>query len=395
MLDLRKLHEQLADFRTHERTMRDRRTEQLARARAALEACAGADWAALRDRVQACDPSPLVAELRDDPTARYAAPERPTPLTIVAADGSQIYPDRHVEPTFFLLNISKIAFQYGTTEPPVLDAVPDLHFRERLDAHFDATLGSVTTEVVSALRDEAELRMLLDTARDAICDGRPLVALADGTLIRWMLRGMRNRAVEEELIARYASMLRSFRDEALPLASYISRPANTEVVNFLRVVLAEIGALTPLVDTGAVPEGAPLEGLLDRTLMQAVLDVGERSAVFQSTSHIQASYEAESAICYVYVKIPVGAHRSEIARIECPRWVADAPALLDTIHALVLDECQKGDGYPIALSEAHERAVVRAPEREAFFRLLDRTFRRDGLPAQGSRKRFSKQRPRV
>jgi len=75
--------------------------------------------------------------------------------------------------------------------------------------------------------------------------------------------------------------------------------------------------------------------------------------------------------------------------------VADDASLVDRIHATVLRECSKGDGYPLALSEAHERAVVRAPEREAFFRLVERRLQQSGLSPTNSRKRRSKQRPRV
>jgi hypothetical protein len=139
----------------------------------------------------------------------------------------------------------------------------------------------------------------------------------------------------------------------------------------------------------------PLAGLLDRHLFDEHLDAGERSAVFGSTSHIQREYPEGNEICYFYLKVPVGEQQTEIARIELPAWVADRPAVVDRIHAVTLTECVKGDGYPLILSEAHERAVIRAPEREAFQHLLDRTFRRAGLPHTGSRKRRSKQRPKV
>jgi len=81
--------------------------------------------------------------------------------------------------------------------------------------------------------------------------------------------------------------------------------------------------------------------------------------------------------------------------VEIPAWVADQPSFVDLIHSVLLAECKKGSGYPLVLAEAHERAVIRSHEREAFQRLLDQTLRRAGLPATGSRKRQSKQRPKV
>jgi hypothetical protein len=344
-----------------------------------------ARWTEVRDAVDAEEPRRLVARMQEAPATTYAAPKRPPEITVVATDGSQIYPDRHIEPTYFLLNISRVAFQYGTTEPPILASTPDLRFREDLSAHFDALLGTMTPELVSALRDEQELEHLLQTARGAHVAGRPLVALADGTLIRWMIRGMHNRSVEEQLIAAYGALLQGFADDRLPLASYISMPGNTEVVHLLQFDRDELDA----------PESDDtLTGVLDRTLFNAVLGMGERSAVFRSPSRIQSEYAARSRICYTYLKVPVPGG-AEIARLEVPAWIADDPALLDRLHSVVLDECRKGEGYPIALSEAHEHAVIRAAEREAFARLMERRLRRSGRPVTGSRKQRAKQVPRV
>ena len=46
------------------------------------------------------------------------------------------------------------------------------------------------------------------------------------------------------------------------------------------------------------------------------------------------------------------------------------------------------------LAEAHERAVIRAREKEAFYRLLDHDFRAAGVPLPVSRKAASKLAPR-
>lgn len=390
MLDLGRLRAQIDDFQTYQANTLDRRARQRERAVRQLQDLGGR-WTEVRDAVDAAEPKPLVARMQERPTRAVDASARPEAVTVVATDGSQIYPDRHVEPTYFLLNVSRIAFQYGTTEAPVLDTVPDLRFREDLDAHFDDQLASMTTEVVSALRDEMELDQLLDVARTAGIEERPLVALADGTLIRWMIRGMHNRAVEERLIAAYTERLQGFADDRLPLCSYISMPGNTEVVNLLRFDADELD-----VEADVLPNGDPtLTGLLDRVLFDAVLQDGQRSALFQSPSRIQREYGAGTEICYFYLKVPAASGDGEIARVEIPAWVAHDANRVDLVHSVVLDECRKGEGYPVALSEAHERAVIRAPERDAFLDLMDRRLRQAGLPTTGSQKRRSKRTARV
>jgi len=68
---------------------------------------------------------------------------------------------------------------------------------------------------------------------------------------------------------------------------------------------------------------------------------------------------------------------------------------VDLVHAVVLDQGRKGAGYPVALREAHERAVVRAADRERFFTLLREALVKNGVKVAFSRKAVSKRRPAV
>ncbi|MFB3133588.1 MAG: DNA double-strand break repair nuclease NurA, partial [Rhodothermales bacterium] len=182
MLDLHQLRQQFADFNAYQSREQARLKDKLWQALEALNDCSP-HWRALQEQAEATPHSWLVAGLRDDPTRRYPPIDRPTPITVVATDGSQIYPDRHVEPHCYLLNISRIAFQYGTTERPLMESVPRFEYRrEAFDEAFDQVLGTATADVVSALRDEFELAALFDVAQKARMPGRPILALADGTL---------------------------------------------------------------------------------------------------------------------------------------------------------------------------------------------------------------------
>jgi hypothetical protein len=385
MLDLQRLQPQLTAFNGYQAQEQALLVAKQAQALAVLRALDGV-WEQWREQQPVGRPNWLTAGLRSSPVAVVQAPVRPTPMTVVAADGSQIYPDRHVEPSCYLLNISRIAFQYGTVERPIMESVPMLKYhRADFDPFADDVLETATAETVAALRDERELQALFDIACAARLPGRPLVALADGTLIRWMLRGLRNHALEQHFIARYTQVLEGFRRERLPLASYISLPGSTEVVNLLRVVRGE---------TEETPPEQSLAGLTDRRVFEQTLRPGERSATFESASRIQKDY-GESRICFFYLHLPVRTGGTEVGRVELPRWVADEAALCDLVHAVVLSECEKGDGYPMILSEAHEQAVIRAHERERFYELIERQMVRAGMPVTSSRKAASKRRPMV
>jgi NurA-like 5'-3' nuclease len=101
-------------------------------------------------------------------------------------------------------------------------------------------------------------------------------------------------------------------------------------------------------------------------------------------------YGAEAAIEFVYLNVG-----DEVARVEVPAWVGDNPALLDLVHATVVDGCARGWGYPPALSEAHEQAVIRGSEREAFLRMAMEALNVEGQPAMVSAKGLSKNRRAV
>ncbi|MBM2825197.1 MAG: hypothetical protein HW402_861, partial [Dehalococcoidales bacterium] len=80
----------------------------------------------------------------------------------------------------------------------------------------------------------------------------------------------------------------------------------------------------------------------------------------------------------------------EIARVEIPQWVAKNESLLGLAHTLVLDQCRRGKGYPVALSEAHEQAVVREADRQNFWQLVESSLIEEKMPSPVSGKSFSK-----
>ncbi len=92
------------------------------RARELLSACSS-DLDALRAKVQYVarnEDASLrcalpVSEALD---SHFPAPALPGPVTILAADGSQINPDRHAEVEFSLINVGAIQVRRGSAAPP-------------------------------------------------------------------------------------------------------------------------------------------------------------------------------------------------------------------------------------------------------------------------------------
>ena len=129
---------------------------------------------------------------------------------------------------------------------------------------------------------------------------------------------------------------------------------------------------------------SPLDGISDAVLMRQILKPGQRSPVFRSSSKILESY-GRHWIHFFYVHVG-----QEIGRVEVPEWVAQDESMLELVHACICDQAEKGQGYPVALSEAHERAVVRSADRESFYRFLRDTYVKNDMRAHISTKSFKK-----
>ena len=341
------------------------------------------EWAATRaQRERLPKPSWLVADCRDkSPSEICRLPyDSPAEYTALATDGSQIPLDRHAVAPCFLLNVGEIALHYGSGERPHLASKATLHYR---DEDLYQTEGSgdpvpLSDKIIAnrrLLAESAALAELIRTHKD-----RHAVALVDDPLIVWTPQGESERE-QRRVIDAFCEMLAAGQEAGTPVAGYVSRPGHRDVVGALRLTLCEHGCEHSPADLCA-----KLVHLTDAQLFGKLLtQPGDRSPVFGSAARSLDMYPAAQRVTFFYFH-----SGSEIARVEIPWWVAEDTDLTDRVHALCFDQARKGQGYPVALSEAHERAVVRGPDRDAFFRLVENAFVRENLPALQTRKAMSK-----
>jgi hypothetical protein len=311
---------------------------------------------------------------------------------VVATDGSQFAPSRHEVVPAFLLNISTVVLHYGTGERAELSSAPTLFYREEdLYTEHGGQRIQVAGEVLGMRRTIMEFQSLLQGASAAQGSGHCTCALVDGSLILWQLEG-KPPDYQQPTLASYLACLETARQQHIPVAGYISRPRSRDVLNALRVGLCPETAPNcdrcPYRQLPKLP-CAEIEGLSDRSLFAHLLAPGERTPVFSSASRILKDYGSHR-VGFFYLN--VGA---EIARIEVPQWVATTPTLLDLVHAVAYDQAQKGGGYPVALAEAHQHAVVRGAERGLFYDMVTSVLVRRGAPATISPKNLRKQRMTV
>ena len=110
-----------------------------------------------------------------------------------------------------------------------------------------------------------------------------------------------------------------------------------------------------------------------------------RTIVFDSTSKIVKLYPDHLKPAFVYLDVG-----SEIVRIEMPKWVAEDEKALDFLCGAAIDQARKGQGYPVALAEAHEQAVVKGIDREFFYHLIQKVGIENNRSITMSRKSLKK-----
>jgi GNAT superfamily N-acetyltransferase len=319
---------------------------------------------------------------------------------VAATDGSQIEVSRHEIAPCYLVNVGEAVLDYGEEPAARLASRPTL-FCDPADLHpvYGDEERPADGAVVAAVRDALEYRRLAELVREGV--DRPTVALVDGTLILWRdeanPRGLARLAPDDLKRKRLEALLALFEaGEAagVPVVGYISAPGGSDVTNSLRVMLCPEHPVDcdrcPFTPPGQRPSAVPdkpcdpVARVSDAALFRRLLAPGERSPLFWSSAPVLDAYGRHAiAFCYLHVG-------EEVARLELPAYVARSPALVDLAHWVVLDQARRGYGYPVALAEAHEQAIVRWADREAFFRLVARGLVRAGHGVVLSRKQVRK-----
>ena len=356
---------------------------------AAAEAAVGT-WAADPKRGDAAiraammqDPRPYALSFDESPGLARPAPPF-APVTVVAADGSSIEPDRFAPVQCFVLNIGAAVLPYRLPGEPLLERTavvgPQAGFDdEGEDRGADAASGLGWG--VNLQRDARELSRGADLAAERSALG-PTVLLVDGTLLPWDLDSRQvSGPIRQEAQRRTQDALDLLHTRGAPLSvgAYVSGSRSSDVVTSLAAL------------AGRGPELAwpPADGMLFARLLAD----GERSALFRAQSErverVEKLFSPAHQVCFFYLRAG-----SDLARVELPHW-ATSPAQVDRLHATIIDQCRRNQGYPRALQEAHEQAVISSGDRLQFSRLLDAEAARQGLYGVPGSKSMSKRRRAV
>ncbi|MDZ8085455.1 MAG: DNA double-strand break repair nuclease NurA [Nostoc sp. DedQUE12b] len=306
-------------------------------------------------------------------------PVPPKIHTVIATDGSQIAPNHHEIAYCYLLNIGRVVLHYGQNRHPLLDSVPEVFYRPE-DLYMSRQWGIRTEEWMSFRRTASETTVLAELACDAAQAETPALAMVDGSLIYWFLEQLPMDA-RDRILPPILEAWQQMRDARIPLMGYLSASRSIETMNFLRLLACPHPAPDCKSHCPNQLEKVPckiFEQLRDTSVWASRLKPGQRTTLWRSNSPILELYGDQTIyFCYVHVG-------TEIARIEVPAWVAENATMLDQALGLMLAQVQKGYGYPVAIAEAHNQAVVKGGDKARFFALLEQQMIKAGLKNVGT-----------
>lgn len=370
-LDFQQVRQQVHEFgekaplRERERQMQREKARQLLRQNAQ-------ELDRLREKVllvaREHDPNVRCALPVSEPLdGHYPAPPMPAQATLLAADGSQIAPDRHAEVEYCLINVGAIQMCHGSPEPPTTTIRSTLYY----DETFYTASGAISDGTLALMRDFNERKILAELAEHA---PRPVITFTDGPMELWGAKDTTGTGEFRKHQSEYKQVLTRLFELGVTTAGYVDKPAANLVVRLLEI------ALIPENDLPQIQKTEPLRGVTDRDLYGNMLQSGERSAVFAMQSKSAADYTGPLALHFFYLNVGRMGH-PWLARVEIPAWVAENPALLDGLHASLVSQCRilGARPYPYLLHRAHEAAVVTQPEKAQVTEMIMLELRRRGV----------------
>ncbi|MCU0512729.1 MAG: DNA double-strand break repair nuclease NurA [Anaerolineae bacterium] len=304
-------------------------------------------------------------------------PPPPTPplATIIAADGSQVYPDDQLAVHYYLINVGVFVYYHGTDRTPEQHTFPELKFHKN---HVHDRYGRVIpNRTVDDRRTVEEMRRLAAEAWLRRAGGSvPLLALYDNRLM--FLPG--NDVESEDLFSAYMGALVHLHDAGATLAGYIDNPYRSR--RFMQLLF-----LNTLETEEELKRRQPelasagfLEGLRDEVFFAAVLRPGERSAIMVQNSPQNKLFRDRGEnyeIAFFYLKVH-NDYQSKIVRVDVPVWVARDKSRVDALHSLLLSQCrlQGRNPYPYVITRADELAWIGTKDRLKLEELINTQVRR-------------------
>ena len=302
--------------------------------------------------------------------ASYPCPALPAEGTVLAVDGSQIFPDRHGAVLFSVINLGAISMEIGTARITQHEIESRLLYEELYTES-----SRISQRFVSLMRDLGERELLAELVPTL---KPPVITLTDGPIEVWGAReGMGVEMQIDQEFEKYLAALRKLQHLGASTAGYVDKTGSDLVIRMLEI------ADLPDSKLRSAGTDRPLLGLSDAGLFGEFLELHERSAVFSLRSVSSKRYTEDLALHFFYLNVgatPFGEAR--IARVDIPAWVANDSEQTSHIHALLIEQSTAlGSGpYPYLLHRSHEIARVSFEEKGQVEQMILQELHRRGVP---------------
>lgn len=391
MLPWHEIHEQITDYAAkrveHQAALLERLNQQFS----LFEEELSTNWEKWKERLLHDKHKHLMPLFDEPPTKVYDVPATPVPPLVMSSDGSQLIPNRHEAVPLALINISRICLNYLQYDgDQLLDAkttVLSMDDYENIEVD-DKRLSF--DDQISDRRDLDEIKQLqvlaVEQQSEIESNQQPALLMLDGSLIKWGLAGRPIQDYKDRITKDFVDSLNEIQKIGIPICGYISHSGSREFIRLLEWIELGCGKKS----RNEPPPDSNIT-LTDVMIFSHLLEPGQRSIIFQSQSDILEKYRnisPENGIRYFFLHVG-----SEVAKVEIPDWVAKDQSLVDQCAAICIQQAELGQGYPIALSQAHEFAVIRGTDRNTFQTIVEQELIRHGIPTQVSAKLASKNNP--
>lgn len=293
-----------------------------------------------------------------------------TGIKTFAVDGSQISPGKDLSIPVALVQVG----WFENLHLPSGGYTKDIQLDVLTPSDLKVSHDQLVEGVVSAHRFQLETQRLVDYMNEHHNDPNCLVFF-DGSLVpsfaeKW----------DVELSDRYVSSLKKLiatsERTQVPLVAYV----DTSHARDLTVMLEQVMNL---------PEAPSIQ---DAQLLDPLMKWGDRTLLFQCrrSGILSHFHEQQGDITFTYLK---STREGYPARLEFPRWIIESGRLNQVID-WIRGELIIGNGYPYVIETADQAAVLKAEDRQTFYRILQDWAEEQELKLRFSRKMVSKTRRR-
>jgi len=299
--------------------------------------------------------------LDENLASHHPAPDSVSQVTLIAADGSQINPDRHAAIQFCVVNVGAIQMRLNSGETPKIFTDTELLYGDDLLPN-----GFPLSDGLVALKRDLAERAKLDELSKGM--EAPVVTFTDGPIELWGAKGEDAKSYES-YVEKYVGALSRLQSRGVITAGYVDKPSADLVVRLLEIASADNE------QTQKLREFHPLRSVSDRWLFgggkNPLLPPGHRSAVFKIQSSSEKNYRGALELYFFYLNAGAERHPWPV-RVEIPRWVADDKEKLNLLHGVLVEQCRMmgSKPYPYLLHRAHETAVVKLEEKQQIEQML-------------------------